>query len=283
MVRALMPILSVQSSVVFGHVGNSVAALPLMRLGHEVWRLDTVSFSNHPGHGSFSGRVVPPAELAELLRGLKALDVLKGCRAVLSGYLGEAGTAAVVADAVSSVKSANPEAIYLLDPVIGDAGRVFVRPGVPEAIVEKLLPLADLCTPNVFELETLTGMKVTDLDSARVAAHALRRRGPRTVILTGLPENGRISTLAVTNQGLWRVTAPRVDRPLNGTGDLISALILGHYLGSKSIAEALRLAASGMAEAIEATVAAGQRELALVPALERIVHPPTPIEVEKID
>jgi pyridoxine kinase len=278
-----MPILSIQSSVVYGHVGNSVAALPLMRLGHEVWRLDTVAFSNHPGHGSFSGRVVPPAEIAELLRGLKGLGVLKDCRAILSGYLGEAGTAAVVAEAVAAVKSANPQALYLLDPVIGDAGRVFVRPGVPEAIAERLLPLADLCTPNVFELEQLTGMKVTDLDSARVAAHALRRRGPRTVVVTGLPENGRISTLAVTNQGLWRVTAPRVDRPLNGTGDLISALILGHYLASGSIAEALRLAASGMAEAIAATVAAGRRELALVQALERIVHPPEPIAVEKVD
>lgn len=254
-----------------------------MRLGHEVWRLDTVAFSNHPGHGSFSGRVVPPAEIAELLRGLKALGVLGDCRAVLSGYLGEAGTAAVVADAVSSAKSANPKAIYLLDPVIGDGGRVFVRPGVPEAIAKKLVPLADICTPNVFELEQLTGMQVTDLGSARVAAHALRRHGPRTVILTGLPENGRISTLAVTNNGLWRVTAPRVDRPLNGTGDLISALILGHYLDSGSVPEALGLAASGMAEAIEATVAAGRRELALVAALERIVHPPKPIEVEKID
>lgn len=278
-----MSILSIQSSVVYGHVGNSAAALPLMRLGHEVWRLDTVAFSNHPGHGSFSGRVVPPAEIAELLRGLKALGVLKDCRAVLSGYLGEAGTAAVVAEAVASAKSANAQAIYLLDPVIGDGGRVFVRPGVPEAIAERLLPLADICTPNVFELEQLTGTKITDLDSARVAAHALRRRGPRIVILTGLPENGRISTLAVSNQGLWRVTAPRIDRPLNGTGDLISALILGHYLKTGTIAEALRLAASGMAEAIAATVASGQRELALVAALEKIVAPPTPIEVEKID
>lgn len=278
-----MSILSIQSSVVYGHVGNSAAALPLMRMGHEVWRLDTVAFSNHPGHGSFSGRVVPPAELAELLRGLKGLGVLKDCSAVLSGYLGEAGTAAVVSDAVASAKSANPRAIYLLDPVIGDGGRVFVRPGVPEMIAERLVPLADICTPNVFELEHLTRMKVTDVDSARVAMHSLRGRGPRTVVLTGLPENGRISTLAATNMGLWRVTAPRIDRPLNGTGDLISALILGHYLEWGAIAETLKRAASGMAEAIEATVAAGRRELALVQALDRIVSPPKLIDVEKID
>lgn len=278
-----MSILSIQSSVVYGHVGNSAAALPLMRMGHEVWRLDTVAFSNHPGHGSFSGRVVPPAELAELLRGLKGLGVLKDCSAVLSGYLGEAGTAAVVSDAVASAKSANPRAIYLLDPVIGDGGRVFVRPGVPEMIAERLVPLADICTPNVFELEHLTRMKVTDIDSARVAMHSLRGRGPRTVVLTGLPENGRISTLAATNMGLWRVTAPRIDRPLNGTGDLISALILGHYLEWGAIAETLKRAASGMAEAIEATVAAGRRELALVQALDRIVNPPKLIDVEKID
>jgi pyridoxine kinase len=278
-----MPILSIQSSVVFGHVGNSVAALPLMRLGHEVWRLDTVSFSNHPGHGSFSGRVVPAAENAELLRGLKSLGVLKDVRGILSGYLGEPATAGVVSDAVAAVKSANPAAIYLLDPVIGDGGRVFVRPGVPEAIAERLLPLADMATPNVFELEFLTGTKVTDLASARVAAHALRRRGPRTVIVTGLPENGRISTIAVTARAAWRVTAERIERPLNGTGDLISALLLGHYLDTGSLPDALSLAASGMAEAIAATVAANRRELALVQGLERIVRPPNRIAVEKLD
>jgi pyridoxine kinase len=150
-------------------------------------------------------------------------------------------------------------------------------------IAERLVPLADICTPNVFELEQLTRMKVTDVDSARVAMHSLRGRGPRTVVLTGLPENGRISTLAATNMGLWRVTAPRIDRPLNGTGDLISALILGHYLEWGAIAETLKRAASGMAEAIEATVAAGRRELALVQALDRIVNPPKLIDVEKID
>jgi pyridoxine kinase len=277
-----MPILSIQSSVVYGHVGNSAAALPLMRLGHEVWRLDTVAFSNHPGHGGFSGRVVPPAEIAELLRGLKALDVLKDCRAVISGYLGEAGTASVAAEAVASVKAANAKAIYLLDPVIGDGGRVFVRPGVPEAIVERLLPLADICTPNVFELEHLTGMPVTDLASAKAAAQALRQRGPKAVVVTGLAEDGRISTLAVDAGGAWRVTAPRIDRPLNGTGDLISALLLGHYLTTGSLPEALGLAASGMAEAIAATVAAGRRELALVAALDRIVAPPQRIAVEKL-
>ncbi|MBV8167200.1 MAG: pyridoxal kinase, partial [Alphaproteobacteria bacterium] len=108
-------VLAIQSTVAFGHVGNAAAMLPLQTLGHEVWPIDTVRFSNHPGHGTFKGRVTPPAEIAELLAGIAALGLYARTDAVLSGYLGDPGTGALVAGAVSLVKRANPAARYLCD------------------------------------------------------------------------------------------------------------------------------------------------------------------------
>src|SRR5271168_4549251 len=163
-----MNVLSIQSSVAFGHVGNAAAVFPLQCLGHEVWPIDTVRFSNHPGHGQFRGRITPPAELAELLDGLQTLGLFARTDAVLSGYLGDPGTAELVARTVEAVKRANPAALYLCDPVMGDGDRLFVKPEIPDLMRDRLVPLADIVTPNCFELDLLTGIKAT-----REAAHAL--------------------------------------------------------------------------------------------------------------
>jgi pyridoxine kinase len=278
-----MAILSIQSAVVYGHVGNSAAALPLQRLGFEVWRLDTVSFSNHPGHGRFTGRVVPASALAELVDGLEGLGVLGECQGVLTGYLGEAANAEVAADAIRRVKQANPQARYVLDPVIGDEGRVYVRPGVAEAIRDRLLPLAEVVKPNLFELGWLTGRSVEDLAGIRAAALALIGRGPQGVIVTGLRAGDRIRMLAVSREAAFAVSAPYVPRGFNGTGDLVAALALGHLLKGEALPAVLALAASGVAEAIQATLAAGTKELALVEAVDRIVKPPSLLAVERLD
>ena len=148
-----MNVLSIQSSVVYGHVGNRAAVPALERLGHDVWPVDTVAFSNHPAHGSFRGRIVPAAEVRDLIEGLAARGVLGRCDAVLSGYLGDPATGAVVEDAVARVRAANPRTLYCCDPVIGEVGRgAYVRAGVPEAFRDRLVPLADIVTPNPFEL-----------------------------------------------------------------------------------------------------------------------------------
>ncbi len=278
-----MAILSIQSAVVCGHVGNSVAALPLERLGFEVWRLDTVTFSNHPGHGRFRGRVVPAAELKDLLEGVDELGALPRCRGILTGYLGEAASAEVAEDAIGRVKRANAGARYLLDPVIGDDGRSYVRSGVAEAIQRRLLPLADIVKPNAYELGVLTGRTVDGPEGAARAARELLARGPKAVVVTGLRAAGRIAMIAAAGDGVWSVSAPLLPRSFNGTGDLMAALLLAHLLAGKSLDKALALAGSGVAEAIAATEAAGARELALVPALERIIAPPTLLEVERLE
>ena len=283
-----MNVLSIQSAVAYGHVGNAAAQPALHRLGHTVWRVDTVGFSNHPGHGKFTGQVRPAAEVSAVLQGIAGLDVYRRCAAVLSGYLGEAGTASAVADAVTQVKRANPQAVYLLDPVMGDAGRVYVRDGVPAAMAERLLPLADIVAPNAFELSLLADRPVRDMATAVAAARVLLDRnvglGPSLVLATGLRlAGGTVATVAVTHAEAHAVTAPWIDRPIFGTGDLFGALFLGHWLDAPGDAvRALRLAASGMAEAVAATDAANSSELVLIPNLARICQPTVLLPAEAV-
>lgn len=277
-----MAILSINSSVVYGYVGNTVATPVLQRLGFEVWRLDTVSFSNHPAHGRFEGVVRDPAELAALVDGLDKLGVLGECEAVISGYLGSAGTGAVVADAVRRVKKANPAALYLCDPVIGDHGRVYVRDGVPEAIRDELLPLADIMTPNAFELAWLGGHPDTDAGTDEMgAARALSRRFDLATVATGLGAADEIACLVVEPDGEGkRITARRHVSPYSGTGDLFAALLLGWRIQSGDLARSTERAMAEVGQAIETTAARSRttqpggatcRDLAMVDLLLSLV------------
>ena len=127
-----MNVLSIQSSVAYGHVGNNAAVFPLQRLGFSVWPVNTVHFSNHTGYGDWRGFVLPAEDVADVIQGIEDRGVLSECDAVLSGYVGDASVGQVVLDAVARVKAANPRAIYCCDPVMGDADRgFFVRPGIP--------------------------------------------------------------------------------------------------------------------------------------------------------
>ena len=279
-----MNVLSIQSRVVHGHVGNSAAGPVLQRLGHEVWALDTVTFSNHPAHGGWRGRIVPPAELAELLAGLAERGLLERCDAVLSGYLGDPGTARVVEDAVARVRAANPGALYACDPVIGEVGRgVYVRPGLPEAFRDTLVPRADLVTPNPFELAYLAGGPVGTLAEARAAAGRLRARGPGVVVATGLrlaETPDRITVLAVSAGGAWRASVPERRAPAWGAGDTFAALFLAVYLRDRDVAAALGHAMAALDAVLLATEAARAPELALILAQDALVRPARPVMVE---
>src|SRR5690348_11172943 len=139
-----MNLLSIQSHVAYGHVGNSAAVFSLQRLGIEVWPVHTVQFSNHTGYDGWRGRAFEPDLIRDLMRGLEQRSVLGGCDGVLSGYVGSAEIGAAILDAVTRVKRANPAARYCCDPVIGDVERgVFVRPGVAEFMRERALAAAD--------------------------------------------------------------------------------------------------------------------------------------------
>jgi pyridoxine kinase len=270
-------ILSLQSAVACGHVGNSAATLPLQRLGFDVFALDTVLLAHHPGHGSWRGHKVAPAQIAEILAGLEDHGVLGRCAAVLSGYLGDPAVADVVLRAVASVRALRPDALFICDPVIGDDhSGVFVAEGIPERMRRDLVPPADIVAPNRFELALLSGHEVSDLPSALAASAALRRQGPRIVVATGLPLRDRPETLGVladAGDEAWLVTTPRRPVALGGTGDTFSALFLGHYLRSRALRPALERAVSAVFALVERSCEDGADELPLVALQDQLAAP----------
>lgn len=273
-----MNILSIQSWVAYGHVGNASAMFPLQRLGAEVWAIHTVQFSNHTGYGAWRGQVLGAPLIRDCVRGIGERGALPACHAVLSGYMGDAEIGAAILDAVAEVKAANPAALWCCDPVLGDDGRgIYVRPGIPEFLRDRAMPMADIATPNRFELEWLTGMRVTDLASARAAVTALQALGPRCVLLTSLdlpdmPE-GTIGMLAAEGGRFWRVTTPLLPVSVNGAGDAIAALFLFHRLRSGDAGSAVSAAASSVFGVLRRTAEAGSRELLTVAAQEEFVAP----------
>ncbi|MBY0337212.1 MAG: pyridoxal kinase PdxY [Acetobacteraceae bacterium] len=273
-----MNILSIQSWVAYGHVGNASAVFPLQRLGAEVWAVNTVQFSNHTGYGAWRGQVFDAQLIRDCVQGIEERGVLPRCDAVLSGYLGSAEIGAAVLDAAARAKAANPRAVYCCDPVIGDVGRgVFVRPGVPEWMRDHAIPAADIATPNQFELEWLTGISVRSLDDAKRAVAALQAMGPRCVLLTSLsvaetPADS-LCLLAAEGGAFWRVTTPLLPVSVNGAGDAIAALFLLHRLRSGSAAEAVAAAASSVWGVLRRTAEAGSREILSVAAQDEFVQP----------
>jgi pyridoxine kinase len=269
-------VLSVQSRVAYGHVGNAAAVFPLQRLGIEAWALDTVAFSNHTGHGRWRGAAVPAADIAALFDGIAALGVLPQIDAVLSGYLGDRATGPVLLDIVARVRAANKRAVFCCDPVIGDGDTGFyVTDGIAEFFRDRALAACDIATPNRFELEYLTGRPVAGLAAAADAAARLRARGPAIVLVTSLAAASpdRIAMLAAGADGTWAVETPRLPLELNGCGDVTAALFLAHLLRGARLAEALALTAAAMFALIETTVRLGRDELALVAAQDELVAP----------
>ncbi len=282
-----MNILSIQSHVAYGHVGNSSAVFPMQRLGCEVWPIHTVQFSNHTGYGAWKGRVFEGAMIDEIMDGIADRGVLPSCGGVISGYMGSADIGHSILSAVSRVKAANPQALYACDPVIGDIGRgVFVRPGIPEFMRDNAMPMADVVTPNQFELEFLTGLPVTTLKQAKAAVSALRETGPRVVLLTSMvtsetPDDA-IDMLAMDDAGAWRVRTPRLGLGVNGAGDAIMALFFVHYARSRSAPHALGEAAASIYGLLKRTLDAGSREILTVAAQDEFVNPSTRFDVKAV-
>jgi len=276
--RAVPTVLSVQSRVAYGHVGNAASVFALQRLGCEAWALDTVAFSNHTGHGRWRGSVVAAAEIASLFEGIAQLGILPGIDAVLSGYLGGAATGPVLLDIVEEVRAANPDALFCCDPVIGDVETgSYVTDGIAEFFRDRALALADIVTPNRFELEYLTGAPVATLAEAAVAAEALRAQGPSIVLVTSLDaapsQSDRVSMLAAGPDGAWVVETPRLPVVLNGCGDVTAAVFLAHLLRGASLSDALALTAAAIFAVIETTLRLDRYELALVAAQDELLSP----------
>ena len=280
-----MNILSIQSHVAYDHVGNASAVFPMQRLGHEVWPIHTVQFSNHTGYGAWRGDVFPASLIEACVTGIAERGVLGQCNGVLSGYVGTPETGEAILSAVAAVKAANPNALYCCDPVIGDVGRgVFVRAGVPDFFSERALGVADIVTPNQFELDYLTGIVTADDADFVRALSELHRCGPRVILVTSLitaqtPDDAL--DIAVSANGIIaRVRTPRLNVSLNGAGDAIAALFLVHYLATRSAQMALSRAVSSVFGLFKRTMEAGSRELLLIAAQDEFVTPSRLFEPE---
>lgn len=281
---AAMNVLSIQSSVAYGHVGNSAATLPLQRLGIGVWPVNTTHLSNHLGHASYRGGVAQPDMVADIIAGIAELGVLGECHALLAGFLGDVALGAVVLDALDALAAANPDALFALDPVIGDDHTgVYVRDGVADFLRDQLLPRAHIITPNRFEAEYLSGRKIGGMDDALAVMADLRSRGPGLVAVTSVPHgDGEMATLAAHGEGAWRVRSPRLETAVHGAGDMFSALFLGHTLKGAAPGEALSAAVSSVHGVLAATAAAGAREMLLVETQDALVDPPRLFPAERL-
>ena len=282
-----MNVLSIQSWVAYGHVGNASAVFPMQRLGCEVWAIHTVQFSNHTGYGAWKGRVFDGPMVEEIVDGMADRGVLNACDAVLSGYMGSADIGAAILSTVARVKAGNPEALYCCDPVIGDVGRgVFVRSGIPEFMRDKAVPAADIITPNQFELEVLAGRSTRARADALAAIRAVHALGPRVILVTSLHTEDTpadaIDLLASDGAAIWRVRTPRLPLDISGAGDAIAALFLVHWARSRSAREALERSAASVFGLLRRTAEANSPEILTVAAQDEFVNPTRNFTAEKI-
>ncbi|WCZ35050.1 MULTISPECIES: pyridoxal kinase PdxY [Corynebacterium] len=280
-------ILSIQSAVAYGHVGNSAAVFPLQRIGHEVWPVYTVNYSNHTGYGAWGGPIIPAEDVAAVLAGVKDRGAFPLIDAILTGYQASPEIADVIVGTVRDIKAENPDALYTCDPVMGSAtSGCFVADTIPPLFRSTIVPAADIITPNQFELGYLTERDVTDLDSTLAAVDAAREMGPSTVLVTSVkrpetPEDA-VEMIAVDDHGKWIVRTPRLPFKRNGSGDVTAALFTGHYLRGRDAKDALAKTASSVYDLLRVTLEADSPELKLVEAQDFYANPQLQFEVEAL-
>ncbi|RGE22476.1 pyridoxal kinase PdxY [Leucobacter sp. wl10] len=282
-----MRFLSIQSSVSYGHVGNSAAVFPLQRIGVEVMPVHTVCFSNHTGYGAWRGPLMSGEDVREIVTGIEERGGLERVDAVLSGYQGGDSIGDAILDAVARVKHHSPDAVYACDPVLGNAkSGCHVAPEVQDLIRDRVVPHADLITPNQFELGFITGTSPDTLDSTLESADAARDLGPSTVLVTSVerpdrPE-GTIEMLAVTGEGAWLAQTPHLPFKVNGSGDVTAALFTAHFRRTRDAADALARTTASVFALLERTLAAGSRELQLIAAQESYAHPDLRFDARRV-
>ena len=273
-----MTVISIQSQVAYGHVGNSAAVFPMQMHGIDVIAVPTTLLSNRPGYPTIRGRVLDAQLVADLLLGVEERGALPTCRMILSGYLGSPEITAVVADFVQRAKARNPALLYCCDPVLGDRDRgLFVQADIPSLVRDRLCRLADIITPNHFEFEWLCGAKATTTDQAIAQAQALLARGPSTIVVTSAEladtPDGQIETLAIEESRAWRVRTPKLPISPSGTGDLFASLFVSARVREKATPDALGHAASAIFAVLERTAISGTEEMRIVESAELLAHP----------
>jgi pyridoxine kinase len=274
-----MTVISIQSQVAYGHVGNSAAVFPMQIRGIDVIAVPTTLLSNRPGYPTIRGRILDADLVADLLVGIEERGAIDSCQIVLSGYLGSPPIAGVVIEFVTRAKANNPKLIYCCDPVLGDSDPgLFVHAEIPPIFRDSLCPLADIITPNHFELEWLCGAKATTIDEVVKSARALSARGPSTVVVTGAqladtPED-RVDTVAIEGSSVWRLSTPRLPIRPFGTGDLFSSLFVSSLVLGSDTRGALEDAVSATFAVLERTLAAGTEEMRIVESSASLLSRP---------
>jgi len=273
-----MNVISIQSQVAYGHVGNSAAVLPMQMHGIDVIAVPTTLLSNRPGYPTVRGRILDAELVADMLVGVEERGAVDACGVILSGYLGSPDIAEVVADFVQRAKTHNPNLVYCCDPVLGDRDRgLFVKAGIPKLVRDRLCPLADLITPNHFELEWLCAATASTIEQMVGHARALCARGPSAVIVTSAEladtQQGQIEMVAIERASVWRVSTPKLPISPSGTGDLFASLLVSARVRGSDIREALVHAASATFAVLECTAARGTEEMRIVEAAPLLAHP----------
>ena len=273
-----MNVISIQSQVAYGHVGNSAAVFPMQMHGIDELAVPTTLLSNRPGYPTIRGRVLEAQLVADLLQGIEERGAVDSCRMILSGYLGSVEIGAVVADFVARARARNPALRYACDPVLGDRDRgLFVHAEIPPLVRDRLCPLADIVTPNHFEFEWLAGVEAATTGQAIEAARVLMARGPATIVVTSAEladtPDGEIETLAIESARALRVRTPKLPISPNGTGDLFASLFVSARIAGSDTPEALAHAASAIFAVLERTAARGTEEMRIVESAELLVHP----------
>jgi pyridoxine kinase len=230
-------VLAISSHVTRGHVGLGATVPALQWLGQEVWAMPTVLVASRPGLGRPVRHELPAPELARMLAALEADGCWPSLDAVLTGYFVSPDAVVAAAQAVERIKATNPRVVVLVDPILGDGGKLYVAQATAEAIRDVLLPLATIATPNLFELAWLTGAVPEDVDDAVEAAQTL---GPPTVVITSAAESDTaVTTLLVRGRDRIERHSRKWAGITNGAGDLFAGLLLGHLLNGRADASAL--------------------------------------------
>lgn len=275
------PVLVISSHVVRGAIGNRAAVFALETLGHPVWAVPTVVLPWHPGHGPAGRIVAPPEQFATLMQDLERAPWLGEVRAVLTGYLGHPDQAEAIAGLVQKVKALNPDATYLCDPVIGDEKGLYVPEATAVAIRDRLLPLADMATPNRFELSWLTGVPLEDNKALMEAA---LDAGPTTMLVTSAfpMMNGSIGNLLLTPTLALMAEHRRVDGPTNGLGDLTSAVLLSRKLSGMSDEKMLQSTTAAVFEIMARSAKRGADELMLAADASSLITPMAMVQMRRL-
>jgi len=273
-----MSVISIQSQVAYGHVGNSAAVLPMQMHGIDVIAVPTTLLSNRPGYPTIRGRVLDAPLIADLLLGIEERGAVDDCEMILSGYLGSPEIAEVVADFVARARQRNPRLIYCCDPVLGDRDRgLFVKADIPPLVRDRLCPLANVITPNHFEFEWLCGATAGTTAQVIARARALAATGPSTIVVTSAEladtPDGEIETLAIERTSAWRVRTPKLPISPSGTGDLFASLLVSALVRGSDTPDALGHAASATFAVLEHTAARGGIEMRIVEAARSLVDP----------